>query len=237
MGSTDTEIPQRISRLGHNLAVDQVAFTELRESARAAAHRSRRTSRFLVASGAAAAVLAAIPLSVAVIQPESSPQVTSAPSPQPGDPMPLHSAIDEPDPSWEESTHDFRQSLLRAAMAESIFTGAKISAPLGELVIYASGPPSPTIKGLADRAPADTTITWVQVPFTEAQLNAAQATLLSLPNVRSVQFGDDFASLVVGIDGSENDLPGTLQQANELVTVPVRVEIAPESGPLASTIR
>jgi hypothetical protein len=111
-------------------------------------------------------------------------------------------AVGEYANGWHRQTvvASYESRLLRYAQQHESFTGARFAFRSRSFILYAAGPPPMVVRRLLADPPANADVSWVQVPYSRAQLDDAVHALRRAMPVRSVvEYAPNFSGILVGL--------------------------------------
>jgi hypothetical protein len=111
-------------------------------------------------------------------------------------------AVGEYANGWHRQTvvASYESRLLRYAQQDESFAGARFAFRSRSFILYAAGPPPLVVRRLLDDPPRNVDVTWVQVPYSRAELDeAVHALRRAMPARSVVEFAPNFSGILVGL--------------------------------------
>jgi hypothetical protein len=119
----------------------------------------------------------------------------------------------------------YESRLLRYAEQDGGFAGARFAFRTRSFILYGAGPPPPVVRRLLADAPFGVHATWVEVPYSRAELGAAMRALRRAMPARSVvEHAPNFSGVLVGLrplPASRGRQAALYARAQQITDVPV----------------
>jgi len=139
------------------------------------------------------------------------------------DPPTSQSLSDAEIETWQRSVAAYTDKLVGTANGYENYAGSAYDNDRRTLTIYGVGQPTPEVSDVMNDHPDNITPTWVQVPFTAYELQAAAQAVLEHPAVVESSVGKDYSHIEVNLKPGSESSDEVERDLREVTEVPIRI--------------